>query len=453
MPSAETSTADSLDSQKPKAWNTSVDNSFLVLLRISWGACLIWQIWWYFSSDLIRTYYIDPPFHFTWLYFDWVKPWPDEWMYLHFFVLLTAAICILLGFYYRWASIVFFVGYTHVFLIDKCWYLNHYYLISLLSFVMIFLPAARRFSLDSWRRPEIRTNIAPAWTLWMLRAQIGIPYFFGGVAKLNADWLRGEPMRTWLAASTDFPVIGGWFTEEWCVYLIAYSGILIDLMAVPCLLWKRTRPWALTVLLLFHLMNSQLFQIGVFPWMMIALTLICFVDPTRWRRLLPTIASPAPSLRIPRWAAVVLIVFLVGQVVVPCRHWLYPGNVAFTREGHFFSWRMKLNRRSVKSQFTTAVPGSDQRLPISLIPYVMGYQEKKIRDPDMILHLAHHISDRISVGNERQPVFADVTVRLNGRPPADLTSDPAINLANVPRAIGHAAWIYGTADETTKVMR
>ena len=423
-----------------------IDNAFLILFRVSWGACLLWQIWWYFSTDLIRTYYIDPPFHFTYLFFDWVKPWPGEWMYVHFFVLAVAALCILVGFYYRWAAIVFFVGYTHLFLIDKCWYLNHYYLISLVSFIVIFLPAERRFSLDAWRNPELGTNTAPAWTLWVLRAQIGIPYFFGGIAKLNGDWLRGEPMRSWLANKTDFPFIGSWFTQEWCVYFMSYNGLFIDLLAVPCLLWRRTRPFALAILLMFHLMNVRLFQIGVFPWMMIALTFIGFTDPDRWRRFLPAVANPAPTSRIPRWAATVLTLFLVAQLIIPLRHWLYPGNVAFTREGHHFSWRMKLNERTVQTQFSTGQPGSKQ--PVSLIPYIMGYQEPKMRDPDMILQLAHHISGQLSSNGERVPVFANATVQLNDRPPAKFINDPATDLAAVARTIHHAKWIHGSPEDS-----
>ena len=59
---------------------------------------------------------------------------------------------------------------------------------------------------------------APAWTLWLLRAQIGIVYFYAGLAKLNADWLQGEPMRGWLASRTHFPIIGGYFNDS-CLFL------------------------------------------------------------------------------------------------------------------------------------------------------------------------------------------------------------------------------------------
>ncbi|MDF2697959.1 MAG: Vitamin K-dependent gamma-carboxylase, partial [Labilithrix sp.] len=46
----------------------------------------------------------------------------------------------------------------------------------------------------------------PAWVLWLVRFQIGLVYFYGGVGKLETDWLfRAMPLRIWLAANGDFP--------------------------------------------------------------------------------------------------------------------------------------------------------------------------------------------------------------------------------------------------------
>lgn len=140
----------------------------------------------------------------------------------------------LFGFWYRLSATLFFLGFTYVFLLEQARYLNHFYLISLISFLMIFVPAHRAFSIDALS--GARSATAPAWALWLLRAQIGIPYFYGGLAKLNGDWLRGEPMRVWMASGTDFPLIGPWFTDERVVFLFAYGGLLIDLLVVPLLL-------------------------------------------------------------------------------------------------------------------------------------------------------------------------------------------------------------------------
>ncbi len=204
---------------------------------------MLWHVWRYFSSGEIESLYITPKFHFSYWGFEWVRPWPGIGMYLHFFVMGLLAAAILVGLHYRVCTVLFWLAFTYQFLLDKCLYQNHYYLISLISFLLIFLPAHRAASLDAWLRPAIRSDVVPAWTLWLLRAQIGIPYFFGGIAKLNPDWLRCEPMRQGMAEPhrTGIPLIGQWFTQEWMVVLFSYGGLLLDLCIVPLLLWRRTR--------------------------------------------------------------------------------------------------------------------------------------------------------------------------------------------------------------------
>lgn len=261
-----------------------VDIASLIYFRIAFGTVMLWEVWRYFSHGWVKRYYIDPTFYFTYYGFGWVRPWPGDGMYLHFVALGALAICILLGLWYRISATLFFVGFTYVFLLDRTNYLNHFYLISLISLLMIVLPAHRAFSLDASRHPEIRSETAPAWALWVLRVQIGIPYFYGGLAKLNGDWLRGEPMRTWLAQNADFPIIGSLLTEEWMVYLFSYGGLLLDLLIVPILLWPRTRVLGYGVALMFHLLNASLFRIGIFPWFMIAATALFFRPD--WPRLI-----------------------------------------------------------------------------------------------------------------------------------------------------------------------
>lgn len=114
-------------------------------------------------------------------------------MYVHFLVLGILTVFILLGLWYRVSSLLFFLGFTYVFLIDRTNYLNHFYLLAWVSFLMVFVPVHRAASLDVVRRPEWRAATVPAWTLWLLRGVVALPYFFGGVAKINGDWLRGDP--------------------------------------------------------------------------------------------------------------------------------------------------------------------------------------------------------------------------------------------------------------------
>src|SRR5690606_10618868 len=114
------------------------------------------------------------------------------------------------------------------------------------------VPAHHAGSVDSWLRPKLRSQTAPAWALWLLRIQVGIPYFYGGLAKLNPDWLRGEPLRDWLLELAEHPLVGPVVSYETVVYFFSYGGLLFDLLVVPALLWRKTRPFAFALALAFH---------------------------------------------------------------------------------------------------------------------------------------------------------------------------------------------------------
>jgi vitamin K-dependent gamma-carboxylase len=426
-----------------------VDGLWLALYRIGLGACLLWQMWKYFSTDLIYSDFIEPTHHFTWLWFDFVKPWPGQGMYIHFYVLAVAASCILVGFHYRLAAFVFWLGYTWVFLIDQCYYLNHYYLICLLSFLAMFLPANREWSIDALRNPELRRDWAPTWTLWLLRYQIAIPYVFGGIAKINSDWLHGEPIRTWLAERTDFPVIGQYFTAEWCVQTFVYGGFLLDLAVVPLLLWKRTRPVALLLAVSFHLLNSQLFIIGIFPWMMIWVTVVLFTSPDtigllrRRPSVLPgngTISETARQRRH-QWGAAILVMFLCWQTLTPLRHWCYPGHTAFTHEGHHFSWRMKLNIRSLRTQFTATNSVTQSQQPLPVYRWISYYQNRKLQDADQLLQLVQWMEHDLQQAGDPDPVITvDAWLTLNGRPSTRFI-DSQLDLTQLQRTWQPTEWV------------
>ncbi len=272
-----------------------VDISSLIFFRIAFGTVMLWEVFRYLDGSRIYRYWIDPTYHFTYPFFDWVRPWPGDGMFLHFYILGLLSALITVGLLYRLSTALFFLGFSYIFLLERAQYLNHFYLIGLMSFLMIFMPAHRAVSLDAMIRPEIRSATTPFWALSLMVGQIGIVYFFGGIAKINRDWLRGEPMRDWLSSRTDFPVIGSLFTEEWMVYLFSYGGLLVDLLAVPLLLWWRTRTVTFAFLVLFHLTNVRLFSIGIFPWFAIVATTLFF--PPDWPRRLWSEAWQNPNRR------------------------------------------------------------------------------------------------------------------------------------------------------------
>jgi len=286
---------------------------------------------------------------------------------------------------------------------------------------MIFIPANRAYSVDAKLFPKIKSDWVPNWTLWWLRIQLGIAYFFGGVAKINSDWLQGEPMRKWLSSRTDFPLIGQWFTEEWMVYLFVYSGLLLDLLIFPLLIFKKTRLPAAIVLTSFHLMNSELFAIGIFPWFMIVATLI-FFPPEKlrfWKGLKSKRPASFVSSRLVLWG---LGIYMLIQLTVPLRHFLFDGNVSWTEEGHRFSWHMKLRSKSTKIKFLITNLETESTSEVDLSKYLTKRQRKKIKSkPDMIFQFTHYLADEIVQG-EKQNFVINVMSKcgLNGRPRAYL---------------------------------
>jgi hypothetical protein len=228
-----------------------VDASSLATFRVLFGALMLWEVYRYHDYDRIFRYYIAPDFLFPYEFFLFLSPLPGPWMYLVFFVMGLAALGVALGFFYRISAFLFFLTYTYVFLLDKAQYNNHYYLISLLAFLLICVDAHRWASIDQKLRPRLHEEFVPFWHLFILRAQVFLVYFFGGVAKLNSDWLAGEPMRAWLANRADYPLVGQFFTTEAGVYFFTYGGLLFDLGVGWLLVWKRTRFLAFLGVLFF----------------------------------------------------------------------------------------------------------------------------------------------------------------------------------------------------------
>lgn len=421
---------------------------------------MLWEVYRYFTHGWIARYFVEPALTFTYYGFSWVKPWPGRGMYIHFFVLGLAAAFVMVGFLYRIAAPVLFLAFTYFFLLDQTRYLNHFYLVCLITFLMCFLPAERAFSVDALIRRKIRSDVVPAWTLWLLRAQVGIPYFYGGIAKLNSDWIHGgEPMRTWLSPLTKIPAFGHIFASDLVVYSFVIGGLLIDLFVVPLLLWRRTRPFAFAAAIAFNLINAVIFEIGIFPWLMLG-TLLIYFPPDLLRRFAHGFMSPGeefssakpsqtadgsscPSL-LPSQKVVIglLAAYFAVQLILPLRHYVYPGNVSWTEEGHNFAWHMKLRTKTGEAVFTVTHPQSGQTWTIKPEDYLKSHQVMKMTTkPDLVLLFGHYLADeKRREGYDDVEVRARVMVSLNGRQP-QLLIDPNVDLVKEQVGLLPARWI------------
>jgi len=429
---------------------TPVDGASLALFRIGFGLIMAWEVWRYFSKGWIARYYIEPTFFFSYLPF--IRPWPGNGMYWHFWLLGFLALLIALGLYYRLAASLFFLSFSFVFLLDKTQYLNHFYLICLVSLLMSSVPAQRCWSLDAAGNGG--DGRVPRWSLHALRAQIVIVYVFGGIAKLNADWLRGEPIGSWLQSRADIPLLGELFLLPFAGLLFAYGGLLIDLSAGFLLLWRRTFWLGVLIALVFNLLNATIFQIGIFPFFMLA-ALALFPRPD-WPRLLyariPRLGPPlSPAASITRGSLLLiglLHVYFAAQLLLPLRHWLYPGDVNWTEEGHRFSWRMMLRDKDVDFQMFARNPATGEQWEVYPEAWLSPRQASKmVSRPDMIHQFAHYVADTYQRETGVRPVITvQTSAVLNDRPARPLI-DPEADLAAQPWTLGPASWIVRAAAE------
>jgi vitamin K-dependent gamma-carboxylase len=428
-----------------------VDIASLVFFRIAFGLLMVWDVCQHFSRHWIAAYWLQPRFLFKYYGFSWVQPWPDNWLYLHWAALGLFALFIAAGFVYRASAALFFLSYAYFFLLDEATYVNHTYLICLFGFLLIFVPANRAFSVDAWLNPKIRSETTPAWTLWLLRAQIGAVYFYGGIAKIAPDWLRGEPLRMRMARHTDFPIIGRFFGEEWAVYAVSYGGMLLDLLIVPLLLWRRTRVVAFCAAVAFHLTNAVAFNIGVFPWLAISATAL-FLSPSWPRRIIgffrPVRSVPAATdwkLPSPPKRATVLsfvAIYVAIQVLVPLRHFMSAGGMEWTFAEHRFSWRMMLVSRRAQTYFYVTDPNIGRTSPANKRQFLYpGQIAVMAYHPDMALQFAHYLA-AVMPRRGPQPLTVETRmfISINGRKP-ELLIDPNVDLAAEPRTLTRPHWL------------
>ncbi|HEY1038346.1 MAG TPA: HTTM domain-containing protein, partial [Bacteroidia bacterium] len=325
----------------------------LAIFRMAFGVLMLASVIRFLLKGWVYQMYVKPQVFFPYYGFEWVKPLGETGMYVLFGIMALSALFIALGFFYRASALSFFLTFTYVELIDKTNYLNHYYFISIAAFILIFLPAHRYFSLDVWRKKELAATHAPNYFLFAIKLQVFIVYFFAGIAKINYDWLvEAQPLRIWLPAHSEMPVIGSLLTKEWVAYFFSWFGCLYDLI-IPFLLFnpRFIRP-AYFLVIVFHLATSLLFNIGMFPYIMIALTCIFFSEQfhiTLIERLRSILRSSQrvsitkeyrPSVLTLKVLSILFVAHFSIQLLMPFRYLLYPGNLYWTEQGYRFSWRV-----------------------------------------------------------------------------------------------------------------
>ena len=432
--------------QKLLVWcNKPMTSGPLGLFRALFGIIVILEVGYYYQIDFIGNFLLAPKMLFSYEFLP-VSVLPESAMKLLLLGLGLSGLLITFGLYFRWATAYFFIVFSYFFFLDKCNYNNHLYLFSLVSLLLCFTNADSSFSLG---KANSRATV-PQWQIRILQFQIGIVVFFGGVAKLNPFWFDLHPVIEFLAdksAATGFDFLN----SKPAQYFIMLGGLVFDLSAIFLLLFKRTRVLGIVAAFLFNITNAWLFDdIYTFPLFMI-FTLVLFLDEDEFRKL------PLPRLRFNKkvpestphylktiWLSFILA-FVVIQVVLPLRHYAYPGYTDWTGEGQLLAWRMKIQHR-VFDRITFRIIDKETGLSKQVLPenHITIQQYKKLATaPQMLVLFAEYI-ERLAL--EKNPaskygVSCNSKVKFNGSDYAFIV-DPNLDILEASRTHGsYNDWI------------
>ncbi len=476
----------------PLAWlSRPVRATWLVWFRRTLGGAVLWETFHSYRSASWSAVHIDPVIRVPMPGLEFLQVSGGTSLHAVWLGIMVAAALTLVGRGGRLAPAVMALLLLVDFAQDASLYLNHHYLLVLLSLVAAFIPTVGARGTAPWS------------ALFLVRFQITVPYVYASLAKFDPDWLTGIVMNQMLVARES--TFGWAVSMPYQAEVMTLAGVFLDGLA-PLMLWRGVgRRFAWAGMCVFHIANSGLFNIGVFPWLMLLITPVLLPDDTlprllgalrngsmgqRAALLIPAVvlavvgalwpanasvltiavsawagaiggylflepslavAEPPVATEFPRTHSlplVVLAVWVVTQIVVPFRHLAIPGDVTWTEEGHRYSWRMLLRTKRVTSaliEVTNPATGDSWYLgPNDLLE---PHQATDVLGrPDLVVGFARAIAKQWEeAGVPGVEVRLRVQVSLNRRPPV-LMYDPSVDLAHVD-ASAPASWIQPTPRE------
>lgn len=412
--------------------NTPVNGASLGVFRICVGLVMLLEAWSLCTPSKLtgggvplEVFYAgaDIRFHFPYHGFGWLPLFGETGIYVLIGLWVLSAALVTIGFCYRAASVVLFLSWGYFFAVEstRTYFQSYYYSEFLITFLLMWMPAAARFSVDAWRRRKTGPATVPFWTLFVLRGQLVIIYFYSGVAKINKDWLLDAvPLRWHLAepyvGTSLAPFLPGalytafieFLRGEGLAVFLSWAGLIFDLSIGFLLLIRRSRILGLVLMFLFHATNHLIIydNIDWFP-LVGATTALIFLDagwPDRlrawWRKprfkrpdrgwfIAGLIALPGLGAllgwKLPKSESAIrkggggrgglipvglVAVWLVFQGGFPLRHYFIEGDGRITYEGIGFSWRPKTDDRRAgaaqiyveDSQLLIDQPGGGRRI-------------------------------------------------------------------------------------------
>lgn len=421
------------------------DNAQLAVFRILYGLLVSAECYGAIATGWVRKTLVEPKFTFSFINFEWLQPLPGNGMYIYFAIMGTLGILIALGYKYRFSAFAFALMWSGVYLMQKTSYNNHYYLLMLIGFIMALLPANRNASLDSKLNPDIHSHSMYNYVRWIIVLQLFIVYTYASVAKLYGNWLDFSVIEILMKGKKDLFLIGDFLQFKWVHKAVAIFGIMFDLLVIPALLWKPTRKPAFVLSLFFHLFNSMVFQIGIFPYLSLAF-IVFFFEPQTIRNIFlgTKQVEIEQQATYPKNRMLTISAFSIYFMVqlLPLRHHMFPGDVLWTEEGHRLSWRMMLRSRSGSIGVKVVKQRTGETKRIDLDDHLTKKQARSLACyPDFVWQFAQYLKKEYAKKGEAVQVFVTNRVKVNNSRYHEFI-DPKVDLANVPwKHFSHNEWI------------
>ncbi|GAB5540095.1 MAG: HTTM domain-containing protein [Salibacteraceae bacterium] len=376
----------------------------------------------WFEFDLINYYIKDPQLNFGYPFLP-VPIFSKQVLGLIMYGMALSTILIIIGRFVRIAALYFGLAFAYFFLIDQTFYNNHYYLIILISGMLVFMRSDEAFVLGKKSAP----TYIEAWQYWLLRFQVMVVYFFGGVAKMNPYWLDHEPAKTLLEMKALASGIS-YVSSQPIVLTITYGGLVFDLLIGFALLYKPTQKLGIVAAILFNVMNAWLFHdISIFPYFMLG-ALILFINPNtvhEWLKEKKLAKKPLQSNESKHLSGVGMIIlslYMVLQITLPIRHYFIPGYTDWTGEGQRFSWRMKIQTRIYNvDEISFIIDTGEGQSIIDVRKYINDDQyHQMLHSPLMVVQFAQFIEAHAkeNFGFENVEIAANIPIEFNGQPKA-----------------------------------
>ncbi|KAJ3643909.1 hypothetical protein Zmor_026591 [Zophobas morio] len=390
--------------------------------------------------------------------FPIMQPLAFPHMALLYGLMWFGACGIMLGYKFRLSTLLFGIPYWYLLLLDKSFWNNHSYLYGIVTILLAGSSANNYFSVDSLLDEKKKNRDVPYWNYFILKFQFFLLYFLAGLKKTDTEWIEGYSMTDlgshWVFAP--FKII---LTSDQIDYLVVHwFGFILDLTVGFWMLIEITRPIAMIFCACFHLMNSRLFSIGMFPYVCLAtMPLFCAENwPRKLLNIFHNNPKPNPTciykldeinqykdLQLPRdvtWKHKLVVALLLThcgfQVFLPYSHFITKGYNNWTNGLYGYSWDMMVHSWNTALVVIKVVDNNSGE-EFFLDPEAWTQNDRWTKHADMCLQYAHclknnllldleHEKSRTSsedskevglrhITSENISIYVDVWCSLNGR--------------------------------------